>query len=231
MDKDAVKPAGARRPGRPRTASESDARERLLDEAERLFAEHGFYGVSVRDVTRAAGVDVALAHYHFGAKRGLFDAVFLRRAEILNADRLLALEAARASAAPGEPTVANIIEAFIGPVLARWACGDPGWKSYCALVAQVNNTPSWGGKTMTRYFDPVVQRFIEALRRALPDLAEADLFWSYHFLSGALTLTLADTGRIDLLSAGVARSSDHAAVMACMPRFFAAGFQALARKA
>jgi len=50
---------------------------------------------------------------------------------------------------------------------------------------------------MTRTFDPVVQRFIEAIRRALPDCDERDLYWAYHFLSGALTLTFAETGRIN----------------------------------
>ena len=57
------------------------------------------------------------------------------------------------------------------------------------LIAQINNSPEWGGELMTRYFDPLVRRFIEALRKALPDCDEQDLFWSYHFLSGALTLT------------------------------------------
>ena len=83
---------------------------------------------------------------------------------------------------------------------------------------------------MTRYFDPLVSRFIEALRKALPDVAEADLYWSYHFLSGALTLTFAETGRIDNLSGGICRSSDMRAISERMPQFLAAGFHALARR-
>jgi hypothetical protein len=55
-------------------------KERILDAAERLFARDGFYGISVRDITEEAGVDVALVSYHFGGKRELFTAVFQPRA-------------------------------------------------------------------------------------------------------------------------------------------------------
>jgi len=109
----------------------------------------------------------------------------------------------------------------------RSARGGPGWKSYFALVAEVNNSPEFGGVLMTKTFDQVVQRFIEAIRRALPGCEERDLFWAYHFLSGALTLTFAETGRIDKLSGGVCRSSDLDSVHERLVPFCAAGFRAL----
>ena len=51
-------------------------RDRILDAAERLFARRGFHGVSVRDITGAADVDVALANYHFGSKQGRFSCIW-----------------------------------------------------------------------------------------------------------------------------------------------------------
>jgi hypothetical protein len=72
-----------------------------------------------------------------------------------------------------------------------------------------------------------VARFIEALKHALPECDEADLYWSYHFLSGALTMTMAETGRIDNLSGGACKSTDMAAISARMPQFIAAGFKAI----
>jgi hypothetical protein len=80
---------------------------------------------------------------------------------------------------------------------------------------------------MTRFFDPVVQRFIEAIRLALPGADDRDIYWAYHFLSGALTLTFAETGRIDKLSRGACRSSDLASVHERLVPFCAAGFRAL----
>lgn len=210
------------------TGSRSQAtRERILDEAEKLFAERGFYGVSIRDVTGAAEVDVALVSYHFGSKQGLLDAVLLRRAADLNDERLALLDAVLATGTRRPPRLEDIIDAFTRPLLDRSTRGSVGWKSYFALVAEINNSPEFGGVMMTRYFDPVVQRFIEAIRRALPDCDARDIYWAYHFLSGALTLTFAETGRIDKLSGGICRSSDLASVHERLVPYCAAGFRAL----
>ena len=202
-------------------------RERILDAAEALFAAEGYAGVTVRQIMRRAGADVALAYYHFDSKRDLFDAVLLRRAEHLNAIRLKALEEVEQRHPDDAPTVEEIIAAFTNPLLDLLAEDHEAWHHYMALIAQVNNSPEWGGELMTRYFDPLVRRFIEALRVALPDCDEAEIFWSYHLLSGALTLTLAETGRLDNLSDGRCSSSDMASIAERMPAFLAAGFERL----
>jgi hypothetical protein len=82
---------------------------------------------------------------------------------------------------------------------------------------------------MDTHFDPVVLRLIGLLRRALPDCDEQKIFWGYHFVTGALMLTLARTGRIDKLSGGVSRSDDFATVKEHMASFMAAGFLAICR--
>jgi AcrR family transcriptional regulator len=218
-----------RRPGRPQksAARPEDARELILDAAENLFAHHGLDAVSVRDVARKAHVDTALVHYYFATKRGLFDAVFARRAAILNKERIATIDAYERSPGPGGVTIEGLIEAFLRPLFAVSLDGGPKWKDYFALIAQVNNNPDWGGETMARFFDPVIRHLIAALKRALPQARDQDLFWGYHFLSGALTLTFAQTGRIDRLSNGLCKSSDFEAASARMPRYIAAGFRAL----
>jgi AcrR family transcriptional regulator len=205
-------------------------RQRLLDAAERLFAEKGFYGVTVRAIATASESDPALVAYYFGGKRELFDAVLLRRAEKLNTIRLARLEACEREAGPAGPSVEEIIEAFTEPLLDRSANGGPGWKSYFALIGQVTNSPEWGAAVMSKYFDPIVHRFLNALQRALPDAPEEELYWSYHFLSGALVLTFAETGRVDSLSGGLCHSTDLVAVHERLPQFIAAGFTRLAER-
>ncbi|MGB5247065.1 MAG: TetR family transcriptional regulator [Woeseia sp.] len=205
-------------------------RERILDAAEQQFAKRGFEGVTVRQIMSQAGGDVALAYYHFKSKRDLFDAVLLRRARTLNELRLAALEEVEQRHKDDPPSIEEIIEAFTRPLLDVLEERPEEWRDYMALVAQVNNSPEWGGALMTRFFDPLVKRFLDALRRALPGCREEDLFWSYHFLSGALTLTFAETGRLDNLSGGLCKSSDMAAANARMPQFVAAGFRAVCQR-
>lgn len=216
--------------GRPRKAAiAKHASASILDAAEDLFSKHGFYGTTIREVARQAQVDTALLHYYFGNKRGLFDAVFQRRAEYINTLRIDALNSYERSAG-ARVTVEGAIEAFTGPLFDTAATGDPGWHNYFALMAQVNNTPEWGGETMAHHFDPVVQRLIEVVRRALPGASARDLYWSYQFLSGALTLTLSQTGRIDRLSNGICRSGDFAAIHERMVPFIADGFRGLCNR-
>src|ERR1700749_2838715 len=87
------------RRGRPKLSDDGvQARGRLLDSAEVLFAERGFYGVTTRQVADGAGVDVALIYYHFKNKSGLFDAVFARRAGPLAVARRDSLRAFAGSA-------------------------------------------------------------------------------------------------------------------------------------
>ena len=212
--------------GRPSKNAGVDLKEVILDAAEGLFARHGFYGVTTRQVAAEAGVDTALIHYYFGAKRELFDAVFLRRAEVVNRERIDSMDAYE-TAHPGAMTAEGVIRAFIDPLIERSLTGGQGWKHYFALVAQVNNTPAWGGETMHRFFDPVVHQLVDTLKRAMPQAELADLYWCYQFLTGSMMLALSETGRIDQLSDGLCRSSDLEAVRKRLYAYCAAGFEAV----
>lgn len=137
-----------RQRGRPlKSSGPSSARESILDVAEALFSRQGLDGVSMRDVAQEASVDTALLHYYFGTKRGLFDAVFERRADALNNDRLASLEA-YAVEAGDNVTPEGALDAFLKPMLERGENGGPGWKNYLALIAQANANPVWGGEVM-----------------------------------------------------------------------------------
>jgi AcrR family transcriptional regulator len=214
-------------PGRPsRNGEDINVRERILDVAEAHFAKRGYEAVATRAVALEAGSTAAMIHYYFNTKRELFDAVFARRADIVNEERMAALSAYERDAGDNL-TPEGAIAAFLRPVLAKLDSGGPGWRNYLELVAQVGNKHEWGGAVMTKSFDPVIQRLIAVIRKALPHAAEEDLYWSYHFLSGALLLTLSETDRIDRLSNGRCRSTDIAAIEPRLIEFAAAGFSRL----
>jgi|HubBroStandDraft_1064217.scaffolds.fasta_scaffold137200_2 AcrR family transcriptional regulator len=205
-------------------------KDKLMDAAERLFARHGFHGTSLREITGAARVDLALVNYHFGNKKQLLAAVVERRGHVLNEERLRRLNEVRLAAAPEPPSTEEVIGAFFDPILERLAHAGAGWHSYFALLAYVNNSPEWGSKLMGKTFDSTVREFIRAMMASLPKAAPEDIFWGYNFLTGALTLSLAETGRLDVLSDGLCRSTDVPALQARLGPYVAAGLRGLAQR-
>lgn len=200
--------------------------KQILDSAERLFADRGFHGVSLKDIARDAQVHHTLVHYYFDDKNALVDAVFARRAPVSSERRMKALDDYAREAA-GRPTVEGALHAFLDSDFDLYLEDPDEWQNALALGAQVANTPEWGAQIMERHFDPVVLRLIDLLKKALPDCSEQDLFWGYHFVTGALMLTLARTGRIDKLSNGICRSDDLVAARRRLAEFMAAGFRAV----
>jgi AcrR family transcriptional regulator len=210
---------------RNRAEQRAETLEQILDAAEHLFSRRGLTGVTLRDVAAAVGVHTTLLHYYFDDKKSLFDAVFARRATVTSGRRMAALE--RYEAEVGDhPTVEGALHAFLDTDLDLYIEGGEGWMNYAAFGARASMTPE-GAELMDVHFDPVVLRLVAILKRALPDYPDEDIFWGYHFVTGALMNTLARTGRIDRLSGGICHSDDFEAVKQRMARFMASGFLAL----
>ncbi len=215
-----------RKPARRSKAEQrAESIEQILDAAEFLFSQNGLHGVTLRDVAKRVGIHTTLVHYYFDDKQHLFEEVFARRASFTSDRRIDALEKYEAEAGDS-PTVEGALHAFLDTDLDLYFEGGKHWMNYAAFCARVSNTPE-GAELMDKHFDPVVLKLVSILKRALPDYTEDDIFWGYHFVTGALMNTLARTGRIDRLSGGICRSDDFPAVKKRMARFMAAGFLAL----
>jgi AcrR family transcriptional regulator len=213
------------KPKRSKAEQRAESLELILDAAEYLFSKHGLYGVTLKDVAQRVGVHTSLLHYYFDDKRALFDAVIERRAPLTAERRMRAMDVYEREA-QGRPTVEGALRAFLDTDLDLYINGGEGLRNYAALGAQVANTAE-GAEVLDTHFDVVVLRLIGLLRQAMPECSDEDIFWGYHFVTGALMLTLARTGRIDKLSGGLCSSDDYAAVKARMATFMAAGFRAI----
>jgi AcrR family transcriptional regulator len=217
--------SAAKRVRRSKAEQRAESLEQILDAAEYLFSRNGLHGVTLRDVASRVGVHTTLMHYYFADKRKLFEAVFARRAGVTSGRRMEALE--RYEAETGDrPTVEGALHAFLDTDLDLYIQGGELWMNYASLCARVSNTPE-GAELMDVHFDPVVLRLVAILKRALPDYSDEDIFWGYHFVTGALMNTLARTGRIDRLSGGLCHSDDFPAVKQRIAKFMAAGFLSL----
>jgi AcrR family transcriptional regulator len=217
--------SAAKRPRRSKAEQRAESLEQILDAAEYLFSKNGFYGVTLRDVAERVGIHTTLLHYYFDDKRNLFQAVFERRAGTTSRRRLDAMEKYEAEAGD-HPTVEGALRAFLDTDLDLYREGGEPWMNYAAFVARVSNTPE-GAVMMQILFDPVVLKLVNILKRALPNHSDEEIFWGYHFVTGALMNTLARTGRIDHLSGGLCHSDDFLAIKKRLAKFMAAGFEAL----
>lgn len=164
-------------------------KERILDAAERLFAEKGVDASSLRQVTGAAGVNVAAIHYHFGSKEELLRAVIGRRFDPVNQERLKQLDRLETAGAP--PDVEAILRAFLEPALDMLdALGEQG-SLLARLVARIYSDASEPLKNvlMTQFRD-VFTRFVEALMTALPELPPAEVVLRFQYTAGVLHQSL-----------------------------------------
>ncbi|MBI4577658.1 MAG: TetR/AcrR family transcriptional regulator [Planctomycetes bacterium] len=164
-------------------------RERILEAAERLFAERGLEATSLRAITAMARVNLAAVHYHFGSKDGLIEAIFARRVEPLNRERLDRLTTLEARAVP--PGLEEIVEAFVGPALRLVRRPDRGGAFCMRLLGRTIAVPVEAlHARIAPLFDEVRARYARALRRLLPHVGGTELAWRIHFMVGAMLFTM-----------------------------------------
>jgi AcrR family transcriptional regulator len=172
-----------------------ETRTRILDAAEELFMQHGFEGTSMRLLTAKAGVNLAAVNYHFGSKDALIEALFRRRLDPMNAERIAALDRLEDFSAE------NIIRAFVRPSLRLIEDAQGGGRNFIRLLGRTYTEPAKTVRVLIgQMYAPTMERFKSALERALPQMPRDDLVWRMHFMFGTLAYTLAATDTVQLIA-------------------------------
>lgn len=199
-------------------------RERILDSAEELFMEKGFFGASVRDVTNHAGVRLAAVNYHFGTKEKLFGDVLRRRSETLNAERLRLLSGVTRQGSQ-EERARSIAAAFVRPVEACAAEGD-GWRNYLTLIAQVAHSRLPALMLVADDFNAVATAFVEAFAVVFPRPSRETLHHAYQFMLASTLYAFSNNLRLESLTRGKLRSDAFGAIASNLVDFVAGGLVA-----
>lgn len=169
-------------------------KERLLSAAEDLFAQFGFAGTSLRQVTTRADVNIAAVNYHFGSKENLVNEVFRRRLDELSQKRLNALAAALAGQ---PPTLEGILAAFIEPALALTLDRQGGGSAFVRVLARAYAEKNEKlRKFLSDNYGHVLREFAKAIAAQVPGVGKEELYWRLDFIAGALTYAMADFGLI-----------------------------------
>ncbi|MCK9285312.1 MAG: TetR family transcriptional regulator [Rhodocyclaceae bacterium] len=187
--------------------AESDTRERILDVAERLFMAHGYDASSMRQITSEAGANLAAVNYHFRNKDGLIQAVLKRRLNAINSERLRVLDALETAAGSKPLKPSQIVDAFFGTLLRMGSSAEYGGNTFLRLLARSITEPSdFIRALLAEEYADVVQRYREALFRALPDVPKTEIVWRFHFMLGATSYAISGADALHL-AAGV-KSND-----------------------
>jgi AcrR family transcriptional regulator len=174
-------------------SAQFSTRQRILGAAEALFAERGFAGASLRQVTTAAKVNLAAVNYHFGSKDNLIEEVFRRRLDELSHHRLENLAKLEAT---GNASLETVLDAFITPALELSLDRKGGSVFMRVLARAFAEHNSSLRRFLSENYGYVLKDFAAAFARALPHLDKQELYWRLDIAVGALTYAMADFGVI-----------------------------------
>lgn len=172
-------------------AARSSTKDKILDVAEGLFAEHGFNDTSLRTITSKANVNLASVNYHFGDKKTLVRAVLNRYLEAFMPavhDALITLNLR------DEFSMEDVFESLRNPLRALNDLRPNGTSRFMLLIGRgytdVQGHLRW---FITTRYDEVLSLFIDSVMKANPGLTRETLFWRLHFTLGTCVFTMASS--------------------------------------
>jgi AcrR family transcriptional regulator len=214
------------RRGLPPDATSPDTKTRILDTAELLFMEHGYEATSLRQLTAAAGVNLASVNYHFGSKDVLFQAVLTRRLDPMNQERIALLEKLERDAGAKPIACERILFAMLIPALRLARDEKRGGKHFLKVLGRAYADPApFIRQFLSAQYAGMINRYKEAFLRALPHLSRQELTWRLHFVMGALSYTLAGTDALRMLSQAASTDNEELMLQRLAP-FLVAGLKA-----
>jgi len=200
-------------------------RERLLDAAEKLFAERGFAGASVREITAEVPCNLASVNYHFRSKDLLYQEVFRRRLAKMREQRLAVIRDSLSSAE--QPALVALLYTFASSFLEPYVTDGEGRMLMHLISHEILEPHLPPGMFFEEIVDPVNGELASALLRVCPGLDLRAANCAVHSVVAQLLHFLNTQSYSGLLYTPEAQEAlpgllDH------IVRFSAAGIQSLA---
>lgn len=204
-------------------------RTAIMDAAERLMAEHGLNGVSLRSILAEAGANTAALHYHFGSREHLVEAVLARRGRPMNLRRREMLDALEARPTP--PTLYDIVAAVVDPLIELLQREGEAGRSYIRFLARLQfDRSSIHQELEDRYFPDIRKRISRMLRGACASLSKAEVNQRATMMLDAMLHSLANADVMSGQWHGSAHESELDDYAASLKSFLAGGLSAPIRR-
>lgn len=206
--------------------SPPSTRDRILEVAERLFAERGYNKVSLRSITAAAEANMAAVHYYFRTKEALLRAIFEARVAPISEERKRLLREVLERSGDARPPIRDVLAAFIGPGVRLARTPEGAVFNQLSAICSVDPDPTVRAIVFSVH-DEVAREFVRALQRACPELDPKVFFVRLQCVFGSMMYIRANNGRVNrLLRQDAPLPHDVDALLDMMLDFLAAGLAA-----
>jgi AcrR family transcriptional regulator len=208
----------------PRVAEKT--RGQIVEAAEKIFADRGFQATTLRDVTKAARVNLAAVNYHFGSKTNLMRAVIQRRIEPINRERFQQLDALIAEHSPHPVPLEHIFEALFRPLFEHATTAKGNDQTLMQMIGRALTEPADFIRSMHKeFFAELSQRFLTELKRTCPYLSEQELQLRYYLSNSTMLGTIVEQVRLENISGGKLSGKNLDKLCDDLTAFVVAGFR------
>ncbi|NRD73677.1 TetR/AcrR family transcriptional regulator [Shewanella sp. VB17] len=204
-------------------ANRSDTKTRILDAAEKLFAERGFSETSLRLITSKAEVNLASVNYHFGSKKELIRAVLARYLDVFMP--VASAEIVKLQGGDNTASLDDIFSALVDPLLDLNQLRAEGTSTFLQLLGR-GYIESQGHLRwfITTHYGEHLTQFVKAVAESTPHIPPAEMFWRLHFTLGTVVFTMASADAlIEIAAADFKEHNDIEAVIRKMIPYLSAG--------
>jgi len=183
--------------------------DQIVTSSEAVFAEKGYDGASLREITKSARTNLASINYHFENKQKLYCAVIIRGLRPINEVRLKNLSQAENIAGEQPVPLGLIFDILVRPLFQLGAATN-GKTNLLRIIGRSMIEPHpFMDELFREEFQPVITSFGRALRRHTPHLSPEDFVWHLNFIMGALHHTLATLHHMKERTQGICLNDDY----------------------
>ncbi|MEM9157823.1 MAG: TetR/AcrR family transcriptional regulator [Verrucomicrobiota bacterium] len=206
----------------------TETRTKILETAVVLFAEKGYAGTSIRELTRAAGVNIAAINYHFGGKKELFQEMIRNRVEPMNRERIRLLDEAQ-SKSPEKPIpLAKIVSFMVRPFFTHvLKDGTNGFHFMKAVGKAFDDEPEMTRELQNGIQKEFFQRYGDAISRACGNPPHEKITYAFHFTIATVIGSLRHHARLKVLSRGEVDLDDRERIIQHLIAYINGGIRAV----
>lgn len=201
---------------------------KIIEAAEIEFAEMGYAGASIREITNRAGVNIAAINYHFGSKEALFKEMVLYYIEPINAIRMELLDQALAKNDSKPLPLKEVVDIIIRPLLSRLISESCNQFHFMRAMGKgMAEERSFMKEIQKDLLKDILPKFISAISDSLGNPKFDKVAYGIHFLTCCIVGAMMQHTRLDIVSGGKIDLNDVDGLVDHLVAFVSAGLKAV----